>query len=120
MAQLQNPGKALTSLMRGGLRAVSERWKAFLGYTQVDQQEPSDVTLTSPATLLVEAGVAQIATNERKKTDITLNDPTGKSMVEHIIVEGMAATRTQTFPTTAAALPSFDFKTLAGEQNAAG
>lgn len=117
---LKQPGEFLTSVVNGGLRAVSERWKAFLGYTTV--ATPLDETVAPPATsgTLIEGSALQTVIKERLQNQITIGDPTGKSMVEYVMVEGIAATRTVSFPTTGTALSTLSYLDVQAEQQATG
>lgn len=104
----KSPGPPLTSIFKGLLEAVPQRWRARLGFTQVSQEQPTDV---DPALngdpLHIVSDVTQERTDERLKKDVTLGDPSSETMIEYLRTEeGQVATRTVRYIAEGTAAPS--------------
>ncbi len=74
----KNPGKILLSTYRGLVDAIPLKYRAKLGLTQTSQEVPLNITEDVLTHGIVASSVEQVTIEERKKTNVSLTDPTGK------------------------------------------
>lgn len=98
MARQKNSSwRPLVSVFKGALAVIPDEWRAKLGFTQTQQKQPIDVAPSAVSGTAVESRVEQELTDERKKVDVVLGDPTGQSLSEVRFTEhGTLATTVRT------------------------
>lgn len=121
MSQKKVPGPPLKSTFKGALETLSTRWRAKLGFTKIEQEEPTDVSLNHLNGRRISTDLVQVRTNERKQTDVVIGDPSDKKMVELVFTkEGQVATRVLKYVPEGTAFPDFNELTLEATQEAQG
>lgn len=124
MAKNKNPGPLLTSIVKGILEVWPARWRSKLAFTTTEQKVNEDVTVSTITGDLIASAVLQDQTNERKKINVTIEDPTNITMTEKAMMDGPAdaiqGTRNLTVVTEGAALPAATYLTLSQNQDALG
>ncbi len=107
MALNKKKGKLLTTTAVGDAQLIPPKWKASLGTTITEQAVPLDITVDATTTTLVESVVKQEQTEERKKTNVTIGDPTGQTLTEYVKAsDGSLGTRTLSLVASNAAAPT--------------
>ena len=121
MALRKSKGPLLTSVFKGMLDLLPPKWRARLETTVTDQENPTDVGVSALSNTLVESKVVQTRTDERKKTDTVIEDPTNISLIEYLKTnEAQLGTRTNRLVVENAALPTITALTVSAEQNNLG
>ena len=121
MALKKAKGPLLTSVFKGMLDLLPPKWRARLKTTVTNQENPTDVDVTALSSTLIESKVVQTRTDERKKTDITIEDPSAITLVEYVKTnEAQLGTRTNSLVAENASLPTIDALTVSAEQNNLG
>jgi hypothetical protein len=103
------------------LDLLPPKWRARLKTTVTDQENPTDVDVSALTSTLIESKVVQTRTDERKKTDTSIEDPSAITLVEHLKTqEAQLGTRTNSLVDEGASLPTIDALTVSSEQNNLG
>jgi hypothetical protein len=116
---LKNGSEPLVSVFRGIVDNIPPKWRARLGVTRIVQKQPLDIGLTELGEGVVASQLVQEQTNERTKTDTTISDPTGETLVEYIRTkDGQVGTRIIKLVPAGSPLPTFTELTVdAGQEN---
>ena len=121
MALKKAKGPLLTSVFKGMLDLLPPKWRARLKTTVTTQECPTDVDATTLTSTLIESKVVQTRTDERKKTDTSIEDPSAITLVEYVRTnEAQLGTRTNSLVAENASLPTIDALTVSAEQNNLG
>ena len=121
MALNKSRGPILTSVFKGMLDLLPPKWRARLKTTVTTQECPTDVDVTALTSTLIESKVVMTRTDERKKTDTSIENPSGITLVEYVRTnEAQLGTRTNSLVNDGATLPTIDALTVSAEQNNLG
>lgn len=110
----------MVSKKRGALDVISPEWRAKLGLDVTTQKQPEDVNPTAVASTLVESRTDTDQTNETNKVNTAIGDPTGVTISEKVLVDGVAGTRAKTIVAENASLPAVSHLTVDSKQRAWG
>ena len=103
------------------LDLLPPKWRARLKTTVTTQECPTDVDVTALSTTVIESKVVMTRTDERKKTDTSIEDPSAITLIEYVKTnEAQLGTRTNSLVAENATLPTITALTVSAEQNNLG